>query len=483
MLKSLRSRLILSHILPSLIILPLTGILLTYAVETRLLLPAMTRELQGDARLWSEIVRNQPDVWRDPEAAQSVLDQAAGSLSARTMLLDENGRILASTDPGDAVRVGSIPAAVGDRPAEEFDQPSTFTYYNARLEGDVIDVILPITNLKQTTIGLVRVTYHYDTVYDQLFQFRFLLGAIMLVALLATAGLGYILASDISSPIQYVAQAIYDLAWGDRHEPLPLTGPEEIKLQVKAVNFLVARLNSVEAGRRQLLANLVHELGRPLGSLRSGLQALARGANEDPALMDDLLTGMNHQAARLEVVLEDLAHLHDQVLGTLELDRRPLILSQWLPQVARPWIEVAREKKQRVTLDIPADLPPVTADATRLAQAVGNLISNAIKYAPAKGEITISAGVLDREAWIGVADNGPGIPLDQQRAIFEPFFRGHQDNRIKQGMGLGLTIARDLVVAHGGHLELDSTPGEGSRFTIWIPLELPDLETISQPAT
>jgi signal transduction histidine kinase len=239
----------------------------------------------------------------------------------------------------------------------------------------------------------------------------------------------------------------------------------------------------VEAGRRQLLANLVHELGRPLGSLRSGLQALARGANEDPALMDDLLTGMNHQAARLEVVLEDLAHLHDQVLGTLELDRRPLILSQWLPQVARPWIEVAREKKQRVTLDIPADLPPVTADATRLAQAVGNLISNAIKYAPAKGEITISAGVLDREAWIGVADNGPGIPLDQQRAIFEPFFRGHQDNRIKQGMGLGLTIARDLVVAHGGHLELDSTPGEGSRFTIWIPLELPDLETISQPAT
>ncbi|MGD8585306.1 MAG: HAMP domain-containing sensor histidine kinase [Chloroflexota bacterium] len=483
MLKTLRSRLILSHLLPSLIILPLTGILLTYAVETRLLLPAMTRELRGDALLWSEIVRDRPDIWRDPEAAQSVLDQAAGYLSARTMLLDERGRMLASTDPRDAGRVGSIPAALRDRSPEEFNQTLTVTYDSSRLDGEVIDVVVPVTNPAQERLGLVRVTYHYDTVYDQLFQFRFLLGAIMLVAMLATAGLGYVLASDINSPIQYVAQAIYDLAWGDRHEPLTLTGPEEIERQVKAVNFLLARLNSLEAARRQLLANLVHELGRPLGSLRSGLQALARGAKEDPELMDDLLTGMNQQAARLQVVLEDLAHLHDQILGTLELERRPLALGQWLPGVVRPWIEVAREKEQQVALDIPTDLPSVTADATRLAQAVENLISNAVKYTPDKGEITISAGVLGGEAWIDVADNGPGIPLEEQRAVFEPFFRGDQQQRIKQGMGLGLTIARDLVVAHGGRLELDSTLGEGSRFTIWIPLEVPGLETISQPAT
>jgi signal transduction histidine kinase len=199
--------------------------------------------------------------------------------------------------------------------------------------------------------------------------------------------------------------------------------------------------------------------------------------------MNDLLDGMNQQAARLQVVLEDLAHLHDQVLGTLELERRPLALSQWLPGVVRPWIEVAREKEQQVMLDVPANLPPVTADATRLAQAVENLINNAVKYAPPEGVITVSAGVQNDEAWIRVADNGPGIPLEEQQSIFEPFFRGDQQRRIKQGMGLGLTIAHDLVVAHGGRLELDSMPGEGSRFTIWIPLEVPDIEAINQLST
>jgi len=398
------------------------------------------------------------------------------------MLLDAGGRILASTDPRDADRIGTIPSIFVDRPPEEFDQTFTIAYQSARLDGDVIDVVVPVMNPEQEKLGLVRVTYHYDTVLDQLFEFRFLMGAIMLVALLATAALGYVLALDISAPIQYVAQAIYDLAWGGRHEPLPLTGPEEIEAQAKAVNFLVARLDTLEAARRQLLANLVHELGRPLGSLRSGLQALARGAKEDPALMDDLLVGMNQQAARLQVVLEDLAHLHDQILGTLELERRPLSLSQWLPMVARPWIEMAGDKKQLVTLAIPPDLPPVAADANRLAQAVENLIGNAVKYTPRKGEITISAGTQGDEAWIRVADNGPGIPLEEQQAIFEPFFRGSQESRIKQGMGLGLSIARDLVVAHGGRLELDSAPEQGSRFTIWIPLEVPVLRAISRPA-
>jgi two-component system sensor histidine kinase BaeS len=482
MLKSLRSRLILSHLLPSLIILPLTGILLIYVVETRLLLPSLTNELKGDALLWTEIVRDQVDIWQDPEAAQKALDEAASYLSVRTMLLDERGRILASSDPRDAARIGTVPALFDGRSAEGLDQTYTITYNSDQLGGDVIDVVVPVMNPEQERIGLVRVTYHYDTIYEQLFQFRFLLGAIMLVALLATAALGYVLALDISAPIQYVAQAIYDLAWGNRHEPLPLTGPEEIEVQVKAVNILFARLDSLEAARRQLLANLVHELGRPLGALRSGLQAMARGAKEDPALMDELLSGMSEQAARLQVVLEDLAHLHDQVLGTLELERRPLALSQWLPVVVRPWIETAREKKQQVVLDIPADLPPVTADANRLAQAVENLIGNAVKYTPPQGEITISAGVQGGQAWIRVADNGPGIPPEEQQAIFEPFVRGDRERRIKQGMGLGLSIARDLVVAHGGRLDLESRPGQGSQFTIWVPKGVPPLKDLTPPS-
>jgi len=480
MLNSLRNRLVLSHLLPSLIIIPLMGVLLIYAVETQILLPTLTRELRGDALLLSKILPNQPEVWQNPESAQNILDQTTPNLSARSMLLDSTGHILASSNPADTGRIGSIPLVMNDLLDEPSHQMVTITDYNPHFNGEVIDVLVPITAAEQTLMGWVRLTYHFDTVYEQLFQFRFLLGTILLVALLAEAGIGYVLALNISTPIQYVAEAIYDLAQGDQHEPLPLTGPEEINLQVRAVNFLVARLDSLEKARRQLLANLIHELGRPLGALRSGLQALLRGAAQDPELLDELLVGMDEETARLQRLLEDLAHLHGQMLGTLELDRQRLELSLWLPRILQPWLAAAQEKEQEMITAVPPNLPIISADPTRLAQAIGNLLSNAIKYTPNGGKITVSAGAVKNDVWIRVSDNGPGILQQEQQEIFEPFFRGDQERRIKQGMGLGLSITRDLVIAHGGHLELDSQHGKGSDFTIRIPLKVPSLNDVTE---
>jgi signal transduction histidine kinase len=105
-----------------------------------------------------------------------------------------------------------------------------------------------------------------------------------------------------------------------------------------------------------------------------------------------------------------------------------------------------------------------------MAQAIGNLLSNAIKYTPEGGRVGVSAGTLKTEAWIAVIDNGPGISPDDEERIFEAFYRSRRNRRFPQGLGLGLTIARDLVEAHGGHVELVSEPGEGSRFTIYLPV-------------
>jgi signal transduction histidine kinase len=208
------------------------------------------------------------------------------------------------------------------------------------------------------------------------------------------------------------------------------------------------------------------------------LQALQHGAIQDPELLDDLLSGMNEQVKHLQILLEDLAHLYDQVLGTLELDRQPLDLNQWLPQLLRPWRQVAEDKEQKFEVIILNDLPIINADSNRLAQAIENLVNNALKYTPQGGEITVSASATDDEVIFQVSDTGTGILWEEQSEIFEPFFRGDQQRRIKQGMGLGLGIARDLVIAHGGRLELNSQPGEGSQFSIHIPRSVPDLETI-----
>ena len=109
-------------------------------------------------------------------------------------------------------------------------------------------------------------------------------------------------------------------------------------------------------------------------------------------------------------------------------------------------------------------------DEDRMAQALGNVVDNAIKYTPPDGEVAVSAGVEGDNVYIRVRDTGVGIVPEEQERIFEPFYRGPSSRRFPQGMGLGLSIARDMVTAHGGHIDVESTPGQGSTFTLWLPV-------------
>jgi signal transduction histidine kinase len=162
--------------------------------------------------------------------------------------------------------------------------------------------------------------------------------------------------------------------------------------------------------------------------------------------------------------------LHGQVSGRVELARRPVVLSDWLPSVLLPWRAAALDKGLTWQADVPNGLPVMSVDPDKLAQAIGNLLSNAIKYTPVGGSVAVSAGMQEQDVWIRVADTGPGIAAEEQQRVFEPFYRSEHDRRFPQGLGLGLTIAHELVLAHGGRLELDSQPGQGSRFAIHLPL-------------
>jgi signal transduction histidine kinase len=193
------------------------------------------------------------------------------------------------------------------------------------------------------------------------------------------------------------------------------------------------------------------------------------GAGEDPQLLDELTTGMDAETSRLQRLLNELAHLHDQVFGTLELDRQTISARDWVTTLLRPWEEAARKKDLAWILEIPVDLPDFKADPFRLAQAVENLVSNAIKYTPRGGAVSVSLGNDADTLWIQVNDTGPGIAPEEQEKIFVPFYRGAQKRRIKQGMGLGLSITQDVILAHGGEISLESAPGEGSSFVIWLP--------------
>ena len=469
MLRSLRNRLILSHLLPLLITIPIMGIALAYILETQFVLPRLASDLLKDARMLSEISRSEFELWGNPVLVQGMMGRVQLDPSVRVMFLDPGGELLYSSDPADSSRLGAVISSPGLTTAKAGKDAILTNYSPLRLNDVLIDVLTPVTNPFQGVTGIVRVTYRLDSIYQVFSQFRLLIAVVLLLGLLLGGILGSALAVNIGKPVQRVTQVIYDLANGQGSESLLEQGPEEMRNQVRAVNYLVERLHSLEESRRQLLANLVHELGRPLGALRSAIQALSKGAWQDPQLLAELTQGMDDEAARLQHILEDLAHLHEQVLGTLELACEPINLNDWLPKVLSPWQEAAQEKNLHWQVELAPGLPLVSGDPTRLAQVIGNLLSNAVKYTPGGRSVSVSAGAQQAQVWIQVADTGPGIPPDEQELIFTPFYRGRQDRRIKQGMGLGLSIARELIQAHGGRIELESTPGLGSQFTAWIP--------------
>jgi signal transduction histidine kinase len=260
--------------------------------------------------------------------------------------------------------------------------------------------------------------------------------------------------------------------------PLPEQGPKEIKTLLHGFNTLAQRLRTAEETRRQLLANLVHEVGRPLGAFYSALQALLAGADEDVKLRRELLSGMSDQVQGMQRLLDDLTGLHSQESGSLQLDLQPVNLAELLSTTVAPWREAAQRKGLDWQAEIPAPdgMPAVRADPYRLGQVIGNLLSNAVKYTPAGGKVSVAGGNDDNEVWVRVSDTGRGIEKEEQERVFEPFYRAGAHLLYPEGMGLGLSITRDLVAAHGGHLDLESDPAWGSRFTIRLPI------ASSQPA-
>jgi signal transduction histidine kinase len=466
---TLRTRIILSHILPLLLVLLLIGVALDFVLETRILLPILSDELINEAKLFVEMTKNNLPIWDSSAAAQDYLNILEPILDPFVMLLDSQGKLLASTDPLSAWQIGTV-----IEPKEQFVEAlargiSIKTTYSRQLESNVVEVMVPAMAADGEVIGVVRMTYHLENVYGQFLLLRYVIVGIVAVGTLLGLVMAILLALNLSNALQRVTHAVQLLATGQEYKPPIEQGPEEIRVLLRSINSLVERLRDLENMRRKLLTNLIHELGRPLGAFLLAIQALQAGAGQDEAMRVDILAGMEEEMSILQRLLDDLTGLHNQVLGVLELKTQPVVLTQWLPNVLRTHQEAANTKGLLWQVNISEELPTIDADPNRLAQAIGNLVNNAIKFTPSGGTVSVDASVQDNEVGIRVNDTGSGIPLDEQANIYTPFYRGLSENRFPQGMGLGLSIARDLVVAHQGRLEFTSVPGEGSSFTIWLP--------------
>lgn len=295
---------------------------------------------------------------------------------------------------------------------------------------------------------------------------RVVLAGAVLAALVALAAAVFV-SRRISRPLVALTATARHLEAGDRdaRAGAALTGaPGELGELARAFDQMADALNRHDELRRGLVADVAHELRTPTTILRASSEELLDGLAEPTP---ERLSSLHDETLRLGRVVEDLEALANAEAAGLHLERAPLDLAT----VADTAAEAFRSRfvDAGLTLTTRTTPAPVEGDAGRLHQVTVNLLTNALKFTPPGGEVTVTVGVDGDEARLAVSDTGPGIAPEDQRRVFERFWRG-RGGAGRAGSGIGLAIVSELVRAHGGRVVLDSTPGEGSSFTVVLPV-------------
>ncbi|HZG74523.1 MAG TPA: cell wall metabolism sensor histidine kinase WalK [Paenibacillus sp.] len=244
----------------------------------------------------------------------------------------------------------------------------------------------------------------------------------------------------------------------------------------------VTEQEKLESSRKEFVANVSHELRTPLTTIKSYLEALDEGAIEDPALAERFLGVTRNETERMIRLVNDLLHLSRFDSRQKALSTERVEMSELLEEVTDRFAFQARQRGMALSVELERGVPPALVDRDAVDQVLDNLVSNAIKYSPDGGRVTLSArllsGGVDSGAGAGggvwvevtVKDQGIGIPKKDLSRIFERFYRVDKArSRNMGGTGLGLSIALEIVKAHGGTIRLDSEPGQGTAVVFTLP--------------
>jgi two-component system sensor histidine kinase BaeS len=292
-------------------------------------------------------------------------------------------------------------------------------------------------------------------------------GLVLAVTVAVTAAV----AGRLVRPLRALTEAAQQLP--GRYVRVPVTTRDETGILAAAFNDLTERRARLEAQRKAMVSDIAHELRSPLTNIRGWLEVARDGlVDPDPAL----LSSLHDEALVLQRVIDDLQDLAAADAGTLRLHREPVRAGELLDQVGAAHRVAAGAAG--VDLCITVDGRPwLDADPVRMRQALGNLVSNALRHTPTGGTVTLAARRDGDHVVLEVADTGTGIAPEDLPYVFDRFWRAEKSrSRRTGGSGLGLPIVRHLVAAHGGTADAASRPGTGSVFTLRLPSASPPVE-------
>ena len=273
----------------------------------------------------------------------------------------------------------------------------------------------------------------------------------------------------LAAPLRLLRSASHRLAEGHYHERVPVQSDDELGQLAGSFNTMAEKLEQVESVRRRLIGDVAHELRTPLTAIKGSMEGLVDGVLPATSQTFEQVAA---EADRLNRLVEDLQELSRVESGALNLQIEPVSLPELAGTVVKRLQAAYASKGVTLETDLPADLPSVRADTGRLLQVLTNLLNNALQYTLAGGRVTLSAQSHDHEVQVCVADTGIGIPPEHLPFIFDRFYRVDPSrSRQAGGSGIGLTITKHIIEAHGGRIRAES-PGEnqGTTFTFTLPV-------------
>ncbi|HEY9152462.1 MAG TPA: ATP-binding protein [Anaerolineales bacterium] len=292
-----------------------------------------------------------------------------------------------------------------------------------------------------------------------------------LAAVLVAIVLSLILIRSMSAPIRAMSLAAQRIADGHYEERVHVNGSDELAQLAARFNQMAEKLNQVEAMRRQLIGDVSHELRTPLTAIKGSMEGLMDGVL--PA-QHETYQQIYAEADRLNRLVDDLQELSRVEARAFELQIQPVDISSLVKTVAKRLASQAESKRIALDFELAPELPRILVDEDRAVQILINLVGNAVQYTPEGGKIVVAAKPMHHEVQISVQDTGIGISSEHLPYIFDRFYRvdKSRSRRVGGGSGIGLTIVRALVEAHGGRIWAESKgEGNGSTFTFTLPAE------------
>jgi two-component system sensor histidine kinase BaeS len=301
---------------------------------------------------------------------------------------------------------------------------------------------------------------------------RFLLGQVrvlsvaLLVALGLAALLGFLLARQLSRPVRELMATVTELTQGQYDRRASIPGRDEIGQLARAVNSLAATLEKNRTARQRWMADIAHELRTPVAILKGEVEALADGVRQPDGRS---LSSLGDEINQLAALVDDLQTLALTDAGALDLRRERLDLAALIRQVAEPFTERLTARNIGLELELPATME-LRGDAQRLRQLLQNLLENSVRYVTGGGRVRILLGATTEGVLLSVEDSGPGVTDMQLKHLFDRFYRVEQGrSRAGGGSGLGLSICRNIVEAHGGRIRAHRAESGGLAVRIELP--------------